>query len=217
LRERGKVLRGWLGVYIQKVTEELAAEFKLDKTRGALVADVMDDGPAKKAGIQKGDVITEFNNQAIEKMEELPLVVAQTKPGATVPVKLIRDGKEKTIQVSVGTLSDDVVAAAQRPAPEINEKFGMSVQNVTDDIAENLGLSDKNGVLVSNVESGGAAEKSGIRRGDLIVEVNRKTITNVQGFEDTLKSVKDKSSVLMLVKRGDNTLFVAVKQPKEKG
>ncbi|MBI3092600.1 MAG: DegQ family serine endoprotease [Candidatus Tectomicrobia bacterium] len=215
LREKGKVTRGWLGVYIQKVTPELAGEFKLEKPRGALVADVMQGGPAEKAGIKKGDIITDFNGKKIEEMEELPRFVAQTKPGTKVALKYIRDSKPQEANLEVGKLEEDVVAG--RAAPALSERLGMNVQDITSDIAESLGLKETQGILVADVESGGAGEKAGMRRGDVILEVNRKSIKSVRDFEAELNAAKGKESVLMLVKRGDSTRFVAVKQGKEKG
>jgi serine protease Do len=211
LREKGRVVRGWLGVQVQRITPELAKSFGLDRERGALVADVMPDTPAEKAGIERGDVIIEFNGRKIEEMNDLPRVVANTVPNADVPVKLMRKGQEKTVQVKVAELKEERVAAG---GGTLEENLGMTVQELTPEIARNLGVSDSKGVVVTNVDDGGPADEAGLRRGDILLEVNQKKIQTVQDYRAAISRVGGSESLLLLVRRGNNVLYVALKMGK---
>jgi len=208
LEEKGRVTRGWLGVLIQKVTPEIAEHLELQETKGALVADVVEDGPAKAAGIHVGDVIIEFDGHAVKDSTELPLHVARTPIGKSVQVKVIRDNKTETYTVTVAELKDEETQLATGK----DENFGLTVQAMTPDIAESLGLSkDVKGVVVSGVESGSSAEDAGLRRGDVILEVNRKPVEDLNAYRKALKGAGAGKSLLLLVRRGENTIFVALK------
>jgi len=208
LEEKGTVTRGWLGVMIQKVTPDIADSLGLKDARGALVADVMKDGPAQEAGVKVGDVIVEFDGHAVKESTELPLLVARTPVGKAVKIKIIRDKETETMSVKVGQLKEEEVAAAGGK----EEGFGLTVQPLTPEIAENLGLSgDLKGVVVSAVEPGSSAEEAGLRRGDVILEVNREAVKDLAGYRKALKSGGKGKSVLLLVRRGDNTIFLALK------
>jgi serine protease Do len=212
LEAKGKVTRGWLGVMIQKVTPEIAESLQLTDQKGALVADVMKDGPAQTAGVKVGDVIVEFDGQPVKDSTELPRLVARTAVGKTVPLTVIRDKATKTLTVTVGELKDE--ETSEQGAQE--EKFGLTVQPLTPEIAESLGLSgDVKGVVVAAVESGSAADDAGLRRGDVILEVNREPVKDVAGYRKALKGIEKGKSVLFLVKRGDSTIFMALKPPAE--
>ncbi len=210
LEEKGKVTRGWLGVLIQKVTLDIAESLGLKEAKGALVADVMKDGPAAEAGVKVGDVIVEFDGHTVKDSTELPMLVARTPIGKTVKLKLIRDKETQTLSVKIGELKEEgEVAAAGK-----EEGFGLTVQPLTPEIAENLGISgDIKGVVVSAVESGSSAEDAGLRRGDVILEVNREPVKDLPSYRKALKASKGKS-VLFLVRRGDNTIFLALKRPE---
>ncbi|MBI4518831.1 MAG: DegQ family serine endoprotease [Deltaproteobacteria bacterium] len=211
LQEKGKVTRGWLGVLIQKVTPEIAESMELEESRGALVADVMKDGPAAAAGIKVGDVIIEFDGHPVKDSNELPLLVARTPIGRAVTVKLMRGKKSETVSVKVGELREEEVAAASKESPEL----GLAVQPLTPEIAENLGLGeDAKGVVVSGVEPGSPADDAGLRRGDVIVEINQKPVKDLASYRKGLESTGKGKSVLFLVRRGDNTIFLAVKPAK---
>ena len=209
LEAKGKVTRGWLGVMIQKVTPEIAESLNLKDQHGALVADVMKDGPAAEAGIKVGDVIVEFDGHSVKDSTELPLLVARTGIGKTVKLKVLRDKGTETVSVKIGELKDEETAAA---APGKEENFGLTVQPLTPDIAESLGLSgDVKGVVVSAVEPGSAADDAGLHRGDVILEVNREPVKDIAAYRKALKAAGKGKSVLFLVRRGENTIFIALK------
>ena len=212
LREKGKVVRGWLGVQVQRVTPDLAKSFGLDRDRGALVADVMPNTPAERAGIQRGDIISEFNGHKIEEMNDLPRLVASTPPGTDVDVKLIRKSEEKVVRVKVAELKEEQVAAAG--GGSLEENLGMTVQELTPEIARSLGVSDTKGVVVTNVDDDSPAGEAGIQRGDVILEVNQKRVENLRDYHAALGRMGGAESVLFLIRRGNNVLYAAVKLQK---
>jgi serine protease Do len=206
LKEKGTVTRGWLGVMIQKITPELAKSFGLSQSEGALVGDVIPDGPAAKGGVLRGDVITRFNGQEVKDMEDLPKIVAATRPNSVVDVEVIRDGSKKTLSVSIELLKDSQETVVAKADP-----LGLQVQDITKELAEGLQLESVEGVLVSDVTAGDAAGEAGIRRGDVISEMNRAPVKNIQDYQNLLASVQKGSSVLFLIKRGGSTIYIAVK------
>jgi len=212
LREKGRVVRGWLGVQVQRVTPELAKSFGLDRERGALVADVMPNTPAERAGIERGDVIIEFNGRKIEEMNDLPRIVASVSPGSEVAVKLLRKGQERTIRVKVDEMKEERVAAAG--GGTLEESLGMTVQELTPEIARSLGLSDTKGIVVTNVEENSSADEAGIRRGDVILEINQRKVDSLKEYQAALARVSGADSMLLLVRRGNNVLYVALKMAK---
>jgi serine protease Do len=209
----GKVTRGWLGVSIQRVTPEIAESLGIDKSRGALVANVMEGSPAAEAGIKTGDVIVEYNGNKIEDANQLPILVARTDVGDTVDVDLLRDKKQISATVKIGEMKDrEVVASAPQKG-----KLGLTVQNITPQLAEGLGLKRANGVVITSVQPQSTASEAGLRRGDVILEVNRKQIANVDSFQTTVNEAKPDTNMLFLVRRGDNNLFLALKSPEAQG
>jgi len=208
LKSKGRVTRGWLGVVIQKVTPAIAESLGLDKARGALVANVSKDAPADKAGVKVGDVIIEFDGSGIKESNNLPIIVARTPVGKKVPVKVLREGEETVIWVAIGELKDEeVFASAKRTG-----NLGLSVQKVTPQIAESLGLDSADGVVVTLVESGSPGEEADIRQGDVILEVDRKSIHDMADYRKAVSKVKKGKGVLFLVRRGETTLFLALKR-----
>jgi serine protease Do len=207
LRGKGKVTRGYLGVLIQKVTPEIAESLGMDKGYGALVANVSKDGPADKAGVKVGDVIVEFDGKEVKDSGDLPILVARTQVDKKARMKVLRDKKEIVLNVAVGELKDEEVVAT---APEKGE-LGLTVQRLTPQMAESLGLEKSEGVVVTAVEAGSVADDAGIRRGDIILEVDRKAIRNLDEYKKAIASVRKGRGVLFLVRRGDNTLFLALK------
>jgi serine protease Do len=211
LREKGRVVRGWLGVQVQRVTPELAKSFGLDRERGALVADVMSETPAEKAGIERGDIIIEFNGRKIDEMNDLPRVVANTPPNADVPVKILHKGQEKIVHVKIAELKEERVAGS---GGTLEEGLGLTVQELTPEIARNLGVSETKGLVVTNVEEGSPADEAGVQRGDVILEVNQKKMESLRDYRAALGRVGNTDSVLLLVRRGGNVLYMALKLGK---
>ncbi|OGP32443.1 MAG: hypothetical protein A2073_05855 [Deltaproteobacteria bacterium GWC2_42_11] len=213
LKEKGRVTRGWIGVSIQDVTPELAQSFGLKERYGALVSSVSKGDPAEKGGIKSGDIIVEFDSKEIKEVNDLPKTVAVTSPGKTVKVKVIRDGKEKIVSVTVSTMKDDVEAAEREEkedaAPE--KKIGMAVQGITPDIARRYGLKDAEGVIVVNVKPESPAAKAGIRRGDIVKEVNGAEIKDLNDYRDVMKKAGKDKTVRFLIQRGSSTFFAAIR------
>jgi serine protease Do len=210
--EKGKVIRGWLGVSIQDVTPELAKSFNLKDTKGALVADLVKDSPAQKAGIERGDIVVSFDGKAITSAHELSRVVAGTAPNTKAKVEVIRNGKRQTVTVQVGTMPGE----AEEETKVVAAELGLSVQTLTPELAEQFDWTrDEKGVLITGVEPGSAAEDGGLRRGDLIKEMDQKPVQTVDEYRRQLKKAKQGDSILFLVKRGNQTFFVTVKKGGE--
>jgi serine protease Do len=200
-------------VQVQGITPELAKSFGLERERGALVADVMADTPAEKAGIERGDIIVEFNGRKIEEMNDLPRVVASTPPNEDVPVKILRKGQEKVMQVKVAELKDKEERVASSGGT-LEESLGLTVQELTPEIARSLRVNESKGLVVTNVEEGSPADEVGLRRGDVIVEINQKKVDNLRDYRAALGRVGSADSLLLLVRRGGNVLYVALKMTK---
>jgi len=216
LKEKGSVVRGWLGVYIQKVDPDLAKSLGLKKPKGALISSVQKDSPAAKAGLQTGDVITKFGKEEIETFNELPRVVASTPVGTKSKLEIIRQGKKMEFTIQVGELPASVELAKGESAPKKVEPskvdlLGLSVRTLTAPILAKLGLPENTeGVLVEKVETGKSSYSKGIRRGDIIIEVNRKKVRDVATYLKETRNLRKGDSVLFLVRRGpDATQFVA--------
>jgi serine protease Do len=209
LKNKGKVVRGWLGVMIQKITPELMKSFSLKEERGALVADLTPNGPADKAGIKRGDVIVEFNGRKVGEWSELPQMVASTEVGKTVSVKVIREGKEKTFQVSIGELEEEGTPSEGQEAPK-EELLGMTVEELTPELADRMDLKGEQGVVIASVNPGGPAADAGLRSGDLIKEIQREPVTDMEAYRRLVKNLGTSGNVLFLIKRGGNTFYVTV-------
>ncbi|HEY7321002.1 MAG TPA: DegQ family serine endoprotease [Candidatus Binatia bacterium] len=205
LKSKGKVTRGWLGVSIQQVTPDLAASLGMDVASGALVGDVAAGGPAEKAGIKVGDVIIEYNGQPIKHSSELPIAVASTPVGKSVPVKVLRDNKTIQLSVRVEQLRDEERVASTPTKSGI----GLTVQAVTPEIARSLGLDDVRGVVITAVEPESSSGAAGLRRGDIILEIDRKPIRTVADYQKAVAA--GGKNLLFLVRRGDANIFLALK------
>ncbi len=217
LKEFGETRRGWLGVRIQTVTEDLAEGLGLDDTKGALVAGIQDGGPAVGSGIEAGDVIISFDGQPVDKMRDLPRIVADTEVGKAVDVVVLRDGKQETYQVTLGRL-EEAEGVAEAPAetriPDENETLGLSLSSLNDmlrsqyDIAEGV-----DGVLVVAVVPGSQAAEKRVRAGDVIVKVAQENVTDPNDVEQQVARAKSEGlkSVLLQISRGGDTSFVALR------
>jgi len=208
LQKNGHVTRGWLGVSIQDVTPELAKSFGLEKNRGALVAEVIKASPAEKAGIEQGDIILTLNGREIVESKELSRMMAATPVGDAVTLSVLRNGKTITCRVSAGEMQEKEVASLDSP----RESLGLTVQNITPDIARELGMDKAGGVVVTGVEPGSPASDTGIQPGDVIQGVNQKPVRNVDDFAAKIASAGKQDTVLLLIKRGNNNLFAALSQ-----
>ena len=206
LEEKGHVTRGWLGVGIQEVTPALAKSFDMKEKKGALVSHVFKGGPAEKAGIEQGDIILGFDGKEIADSKDLPRIVASTPVGKTVTVKLSRNGKTVDRQVKVGEM-EEKTAAVKTPS---HKSLGISVQDVTPEIARDLRLKKGSGVVVTRVEPGSPAADAGVLTGDVIQEVNRKPVKDVEDFTQKIEKAKDQDNILLLIQRGQSSLFAAV-------
>jgi serine protease Do len=208
LKGKGKVTRGWLGVSIQSVTPDIANSLGLERSRGALVADVLKDGPAERAGLKVGDVIVEFDGTEIKDSSDLPAIVGRTRPGKQVNVKVLRDKKEMSLPVNITELKEEEVVASAREKGEL----GLTVQKVTPQLAEELQLGKTQGVVITGVEAGSPADEAGLQQGDVIVEVDRKPIREITDFRQAVGGAKKGQRILFLVRREGNSLFVALRK-----
>jgi Do/DeqQ family serine protease len=206
LIKKGNVSRGWLGVSIQPVTEEIAHSFGLKSTRGALVSDILAGGPAEKAGIKQGDIITSFAGKEIKDPRQLQLVVADIAVGRKVDVVVFRAGKPLTIPV---TLSGSDSAAALQPRSTGAQAgwFGLTVE----EIPKNMRIRGLAGLLVTEVEPDGMAAEAGLQRGDIIVSVNQKRVGNLNEYGKAMREAEQKGSVAFLVNRGGSSIYFALK------
>jgi len=211
LIKKGKVVRGWLGVTIQKVTPELAKQFDLKEEAGALVGDIMENGPAEKAGLQRGDIILEYDGKKIEEPYILRNMVANNLPGEEHTAVVLRDGKTRKMTITIGELPSD----AQQPvetADYQNVMKGITVQDMSPEIAKKLRIPDKiKGVIISDIDESSMA--AGIlAQGDVIQEINRRRVADTKMYADIVSKIKKDESVLILVFRGGSSLFVTLSQ-----
>jgi serine protease Do len=207
LKEKRKVVRGWLGVAIQKMTPELARSFGIKEGKGALVGDVFAGSPADKANIKRGDVIIEFDGQKIDEMSDLPRLVANTPVGKTVTIKIIREGQEQTLTAKIAEMKEEKPPVAKT---DVEIKIGLSVQEITPEIAEELGLEDETGVIVASVAPGSPAEDADFNQGDIIKEINRKGIKNLRDYRMAMDKAAKEDTILFLVQREGQTLYLTI-------
>jgi serine protease Do len=216
LRARGKVIRGWLGVGIQEVTADLAAKFGIKENDGVLVNDVFENEPAARAGLKPGDIITKVDGRRVETPAGLSRAVAGLTPGTKIELDVIRSGERRAITVDLGERKEDaVVASIPSPPPQPEVKLGLSVQDLTQELADKFKIKDQKGVLVNKVDPGSVAQEQGLREGDLIKEVNRQAVASAEEFKSAVAQAKKGESVLLRVVR-ENRAFYSVLSPKEK-
>ncbi|MFH1242353.1 MAG: DegQ family serine endoprotease [Pseudomonadota bacterium] len=206
--KEGKVVRGWLGVMIQEITPELKDKLGLKDDQGALVADVTKGSPADTAGINRGDVIVSFDGREIKEMRELPYIVASTPVGKKVPVEVIRKGEKKTFQIKIDEFKEEKKPEEEGPPrPEL----GMTVEELSPQLARNLGLSETSGLVVVQVEENSPAQEAGVRTGDIILEIDQTRVKALENFRDRIRSYKKGDTILLLVKRGGATIYLTLK------
>lgn len=215
LKESGKVTRGWLGVMIQHVTAELAKEFGLERPYGALVGEVVKDSPADEAGVKQGDVIIAFMGKEINQMSELPAMVAQVKVGTKAELTILRKGVKKVLTVKIGKLDEEQMAGGGSGESQVSRQLGLTVQELTPELAKTMDIKDGKGLIVADVAAGSTAALSGIKRGAIIQEVNQKPVSKLAEFNEILKKTKEGENLLLLVKEGDHTRFVVLKNKQK--
>jgi len=215
LLTNGRVVRGYMGVLIQDVTPELAREFKMGDDHGALVGDVTPRSPADKAGFKSGDVITDFNHKPVTDSRHLKLTVAETAPGSTVPVKILRDGKPMTLDVTVKELPGEQVAKAESSEVNPNDALdGVTVGDIDRGSRQQFGMPvNAKGALVTNVNQDSAAFEAGLRPGDVIEEINRKPVQNADDAVKLSENIKDKTILLKVWSKGGSH-YVVVDESK---
>ena len=205
LKDKGEVVRGWLGVRIQGLDQTLAESFGMENPRGALVAQVEENSPAAKAGIESGDVILEFRGKAVNKSADLPALVASTPIGEKVEIKLLRDGKEETVKVEIGNLNDISGNGGKASATT----RGLSLSTLDDEARKELGFRGK-GVRIDGVKAGSAAERSGLRAGDIIIGVGGKRVEDVKSAHRLLEKANSKRPVPLLIYRNGQNIYLAL-------
>jgi serine protease Do len=206
----GKVTRGYLGVGIQGVTPDLAKAFSLPSAEGALVGEVTPDSPGAKAGLQKGDVITALNGQKITDYTDLRLRISQTAPGTPVTLDVYRNGQKQQMKATLGEFPEKTQTAANTPQGESPALEGVQVEGLSNDIAQQLNLpAGTRGVVITRVDPNSAAAEAGLERGDVIQEVNRKAVNNVEQFRAAVRGAANQP-LLLLVNRGGNTQYVVI-------
>jgi len=210
LRDKGHVTRGWLGVVIQPVSEDMAKSLKMTEAKGAIVADVTKESPAEKAGLKPGDVVVTADGRAIEDSAALSRYIASKAPGSSVRLQVLRDGAQRTVSLTLGTFPDE--GDKDEASPTRGEKLGMTLRDLTPSAAEQLQLPrGTKGVVVMAVEGGEAAEDAGLQRGDVIVSVNGEDVEDVEAFDKAVEKAKSDGLARLRVRRGNSHQFLILK------
>jgi len=211
IREHGSVVRGWIGVAVQSVTPDLARSFGLHGAEGALVADVTPGGPASKAGIARGDVIVRWGDRRVQHSRELPLMVALTPPGTRVPVAVVREGRERTVDVTVDRMPAEERRESRAPSRGGSlEAWGLAVAALGRDDARRLGVKPGSGVIVTDVAEGSPADEAGVEPGDVVVEVNRRAVRSPADLGRALAASPRRA--LLLVRRNGASVFIEMER-----
>jgi len=211
LRKNGKVVRGWLGIRAQDVSPQLASSLGI--VRGgemAVVTEVTEGSPAAEAGIKTSDIVVEFNGRPVPKSHDFPTVIADTPPGHKVTLKILRERKEQTVAVKIGELPDESDAGQQIEAKDA--EIGVRVQRITPEAARRLGMNSTKGVIIVEIQPGSPADLVGLEPADVVREVNQRPVNSVKDFQLALRQSRRGDRILLLVQRGDNAVFFAVKR-----
>lgn len=215
LMKQGKIVRGWLGVTIQDITPELSQKFGLKDSKGALVGDIAKGSPAERAGIVRGDVILEFSGKEIKSVGGLRNMVAQSKVGSQVKLRILRNGKEHEVSAVIAELPKEAAGSPSEPSSEDIERnafSGIAVMDLSKEIARQLGLgANEKGVVVARVESGSAADEAGVKKGDVIQEIDRKKITRVGEYNSIVAAIKAGDTTLLFVNRAGRRFYITIK------
>jgi serine protease Do len=210
LRQDGKVTRGYLGVVVQPLSEELAQSFGLERPHGALVSEVVKDSPAERAGIKRGDVILRFDGQTIDERNDLPKIVAATRVGKSAKVVVFRDGHERELQVEVGKLGEEDSALAEQGVT--GNRLGLTVISLTPELARRYELEpNSRGVLITAIAADGTAASANLRPGDLVVEVDGHEVASVKAFETAIARVGKGKVLRLLIQRRETLFYTTVR------
>jgi serine protease Do len=212
--KKGRVVYGYLGVYVQDITQELATSFGLKEPKGVLVADVIKDSPAKKGGVNKGDVVLEYDGKQVEDKGQFTKMVGNSPVGKKVKIVVWRNKEQKTVWVTIGEVTEKRVAAAAPRSEETNH-WGFKVQDVTRSMAEHWGLPDDTGVVLTEVEPGSPAQQKGLQAGDVIIEVEHNPIKDLADFRKYIEPYKNKKTLLLTVRQKANqyhTFYVVLEK-----
>ncbi len=212
IKKDGHVVRGWLGVYIQEVTRDLAESFGLDRPKGAIIAEITEDGPADEAGLEAGDIVLEFDGREVESSSALPPMVGQVKPGKTVEVEILRGGERKTVEVTLGQLPDDgapmAVPSGDPGSSEDTELLGMRLEELPEEARKQRNL-DKGGVWVAEV-TGDPARSAGIQKGDVIQMFAGQKIETLDDFKEAAEDLEGGQPQPILVQRQQGSRWLAL-------
>ncbi len=212
IKQDGRVVRGWLGVYIQEVTRDLAESFGLDRPKGAIIAEITEDGPAAEAGLEAGDIVLEFDGKEVESSSALPPMVGQVKPGKTVEVEIMRGGERKTVEVTLGQLPDDgapmAVPSGDPGSSEDSELLGMRLEELPEEARKQRNL-DKGGVWVKEV-TGDPARSAGIQKGDVIQMFAGQKIETLDDFKEAAEDLEGGQPQPILVQRQQGSRWLAL-------
>jgi len=206
LVKKGSVTRGWLGVSIQPVTEEVAKSFGMEKAAGALVSDIMPNSPAAKAGLKQGDIIVRFDGTAVKDVQQLQLIAAETPVGKSVPITVFRDRKEQVMTLVMGN-ADSSEARQARSEKSASTVLGIAVE----DLPAELRRAGYSGVIVTDVEPDSVAAEAGMLPDDIIVSANQQKISTMADYNRLMKEAARRGNVALLVKRGNASIYFAVK------
>ncbi|MGH8013595.1 MAG: Do family serine endopeptidase [Candidatus Binataceae bacterium] len=210
LRTRGRVVRGWLGVYIQPVTDAVAKAAGLPEPEGAMVADVLAQSPAARSGVKRGDIILEYDHQPLKDAQQLPLMVGGTPLGQTATLKILRDRHIVEVPLTVSTSGQEQLAATGSAAGMT--PFGIAARDLNSALARQLRLGEASGVVVSSVAPGSAAQAAGVRAHDIVLEVDQRVVKNASDFRHALRSGSaGRKVILLLIRRGKTTFFIPLK------
>jgi serine protease Do len=212
LIKNGKVVRGFLGVSIQDLTPDLAKSFDLKDAKGALISDVKDEGPADQAGLKQGDIVRMYQGSPVEDAAALQRQVTKTMVGTKVTIRVIRDGHERDLTVTIGEQPDSTKIAKAEIGDTDYAFAGVTVQDLDRETAKELGVKGTiQGVVVTGVEPDSGAEKAGVMWGDVIREINRQSVKSVKDFEKVSSGLKKGENVLILINRRGNALFLSAR------
>jgi serine protease Do len=212
LREHGKVVRGWLGVQIIPLTEDLARTYKRADAKGAAITDVTDASPAEKAGLKPGDVVIGVDGRSVNDNNDLSRYIASKAPGETVRLQIVREGGDRTVPVTLGTFPEQGAEDAEDSQQTGKAELGMTLRNLTPDMAEHLEMPrTAKGVVVTDVEAGDNAEDAGLQRGDVIVSVNGVNVDDVEAFRAAIDRARPEGLARLRVRRGRTHTFLVLK------